>query len=287
MFGRKGFFGIVLFILLVLFASSILMYIFIKGSYYDVKIINVSTPITPITPPNPIINNVSSFTIANWNLQIFGQSKASNPLVLDFYDSKISKYDIIFVQEIRDVSGTAFPKLCSMLEGYKCNISMRDGRTDSKEQIGIIYREGYELLLLNELPDPNDVWERSPIMTVFNVSGLVFTIYNAHLKPDDVKSELTALYHAVNNGNIFGNIVVLGDFNAACNYYNTTDTVFDDWNWLITDNADTTVAKTDCAYDRIIVNNPMMDHVVTSIIDSAGINTTFSDHYLVAVEVKI
>lgn len=293
MFYRKGFFGIILFILIVLFASSILMYIFIKGSYYDVKIVNISptvspTPISPVsvnnTINNSIINTDYSFIIANWNLQIFGQSKANNPLVMSFYDGKISQYDIMFVQEIRDISGTAFPKLCALFEGYKCNVSMRDGRTDSKEQIGIIYRDNYQLISLIDLSDPNDVWERSPIKAVFNVSGFVFTAYNAHLKPEDVVNELNALYDVVENN---GNVVVLGDFNAACSYYDTVDSAFDDWTWLVTDDADTTVAKTGCAYDRIMVNNNMMEHITTSGVDNSGINITFSDHYIVYTEVLI
>jgi len=227
----------------------------------------------------------SSFTIANWNLQIFGQSKASEPEVMDFYDAKMSDYDIIFIQEIRDASGTAFPTLCQRMEGYECAVSQRDGRSSSKEQIGVIYKENYELIELVDLADPDDVWERSPTMVKFNVEGYEFTAYNAHLKPDDVDAELNAMEEAIINE---GNVIVLGDLNADCDYYNPLlDGAFDSWNWLIANSADTTVSQTDCAYDRIFVNDDMKLEIGESGVDKEGINKTFSDHYLVFTEVKI
>jgi hypothetical protein len=70
----------------------------------------------------------TSFKIASWNLQVFGESKASRPNLMARYASEIGEYDIIFVQEIRDSSGTAFPKLCSLLPGYDCKISSRAGQ---------------------------------------------------------------------------------------------------------------------------------------------------------------
>ena len=86
--------------------------------------------------------NQETLRIANWNLQIFGKEKASNNELLNFYADKISRNDIIFIQEIRDISGTAFPKLCSALIEYSCINSSRAGRSSSKEQVGIIYKKG-------------------------------------------------------------------------------------------------------------------------------------------------
>lgn len=236
---------------------------------------NVYTNID-LTPAN-------SFFVANWNLQIYGQTKAGKEEVLAFYDEKLSVYDIIFVQEIRDASGTAFPILCDRFEGYKCAISQRDGRSSSKEQIGVIYKDSYELIELVDLEDPDDVWERSPTKVSFNVGGYEFTAYNGHLKPDDVKAELHALEDVVE---LDGNVMLLGDFNADCNYYNPLfDNAFSDWDWIL--NEDTNVAKSNCAYDRIIVNDDMSKDIGMHGVDSEGITTTYSDHYIVYTEVKI
>ena len=80
-----------------------------------------------------------TFTVANWNLQIFGEKKANNTELMNIYASTISKFDIVFIQEIRDKSNTSFWKLCGMLPDYNCILSTREGRTSSKEQYGVIY----------------------------------------------------------------------------------------------------------------------------------------------------
>lgn len=55
------------------------------------------------------------------------------------------------------------------------------------------------------------------------------------------------------------NIVFLGDFNADCSYVKQSDWASirlrssDVFKWLIPDSADTTVGKSDCAYDRWVL----------------------------------
>lgn len=225
--------------------------------------------------PQPIPqDNSSTIKIANWNLQIFGDSKVD---LIPFYVSKIQTYDIIFIQEIRDADGSSFITLCNSLPGYSCEISSRAGRSSSKEQYGVIYKKTISLSLIDYNPDSLDRWERPPI----KVDALNFTIYNIHTKPDDVKNELSNLEEIVPKE--VGNILIIGDLNADCKYYNPEEEPeFDSWTWVIPDTADTTVGNTDCAYDRIISNNPLK-------IKSYGIDTTItseqSDHYLIWVEV--
>jgi hypothetical protein len=228
-------------------------------------------------------HNLSTFTVANWNLQIYGKTKAGKEHVLEFYDEMLSEYDIIFVQEIRDSSETAFPKLCAKFEGYDCIVSDREGRTSSKEQIGVIYKEYIDILGTELIADPDDVYERSPLRVDFNVSGYVFTAYNAHLKPSDVENEMQAFYGDVKTT---GNVMVLGDLNAGCSYYNEfKDDSFDDWWWSPI--VDSTVAGTDCAYDRIIANSDMMTEVIKTEVISDGIVKEYSDHYIIYAEVLI
>jgi exonuclease III len=230
---------------------------------------------------------METFTVASWNLQVFGQAKASEQPVMDFYKKKLSKYDIIFVQEIRDASNTSFNALCAMMPEYRCGISQRDGRTSSKEQIGLLFKDEYELLEFVYIADPDDVWERSPIMAKFNVSGYVFSVYNTHIKPDDAVNEIEMFFR--NAGNDEGNVMVTGDLNAGCDYYDPDKTTaFDGWFWLIGSGQDTTENQnTYCAYDRIIVNPSMIENIVMSGVDAEGINATYSDHYLVFAEVEI
>ncbi len=226
----------------------------------------------------------SSFKIANWNLQIFGVSKSSNSTLMAKYASEIGKYDIIFVQEIRDSSGAAFQKLCSLLPQYDCTVSSRAGQTSSKEQYGIIYRKGIHLLSVNDFnPQYQTEFQRPPVLAVFNITRYNLKIYNIHTDPDKVASELGRLESMVDSS---GDTMILGDLNADCSYYNPLkSTDFDSWFWAIKDNEDTTVASTDCAYDRIILNNNAESEFIGFGIDK-NVTSDISDHYLVWVEMK-
>jgi hypothetical protein len=224
---------------------------------------------------------IKSIKIASWNLQIFGIKKAGEVDVMNFYKQKLSPYDIIFIEEVRDSSGTAFKSLCLMFNGYNCNISERDGRSNSKEQIGVIYKDYINVVSLYNIPDPNDVYERSPTKIIINVSNIIYTFYVVHTKPDDVVNELRGLETFSNNDSY--NTIIIGDLNADCDYYNTKQTkLFKEWEWLIPDDADTTVSSNNCAYDRIIIKN--VSNILSYGIDSKGIYSMYSDHYIVFVE---
>ena len=224
--------------------------------------------------------------IANWNLQVFGTSKASNSDLMQTYTSIINDYDIIFIQEIRDKSGTAFTQLCSMLSNYSCVSSSRAGRSVSKEQYGVVYKHGINITSIRDFnPDSQDRWERPPVKIKFSINGYPLTAYNLHSKPSEVQEELEYLENAVMDS---GNVLILGDLNADCSYYNNEkETEFDSWNWLIKDDEDTTVAKSDCAYDRIILNADATEEYHDYGIYKKSITKDVSDHYLVWVEMKV
>ena len=246
----------------------------------------------PVLFPEPKISVVveedttPTITIASWNLQIFGKTKAANASLMNFYASVLDDYDILIVQEIREADGTAFEQLCAKLQNYTCAVSSRAGRSTSKEQYGVLYRtttsSGEPLKLLNFQdfnPDAQDRWERSPIAVSFDVGGYVVTLYTIHTKPEDVDNELEALEDLVDDT---GNVIVLGDLNADCTYYNhQTSSAFADWHWVLDDQEDTTVAKTDCAYDRILLNEDAFTEYVRQGIYSEGIDAKVSDHHLV------
>ena len=227
-----------------------------------------------------------TFKVANWNLQIFGDTKASKPELMNFYADKLDNYDIDFIQEIKDADGSAFVKLCSMMGGYECKISSRAGRSTSKEQYGIIYKKGISIVEFKDYnPDSQDRWERPPIEVTFNVDGYELTIYNIHTKPDDAPQEIASLEGIAKSS---GNVIVLGDLNADCSYYNpSVEHDFSSWNWIIKDSDDTTVSDTNCAYDRIIMDSDAYNEYQDSGIDMSGINKDLSDHYVVWVELKV
>lgn len=222
-----------------------------------------------------------TFTIANWNLQIFGDKKANDTAIVDYYTEKMSRYDIIFVQEIRDKDGSAFDELCNRLPDHECVLYSRAGRSFSKEQYGIIYLKKFDLEVYDYNPDPLDRWERPPIRATIKSGNYYIIAYNIHTKPDTATQEIYALEDLIENGGIDGNIIVLGDLNADCNYY---DEYYENafsraagWNWVITNSDDTTSGNSNCAYDRIIVNEDAEKDYVAYGIEK----TEHSDHYLV------
>ena len=238
------------------------------------------------TDPYPS-KDVKALTIATWNLQIFGVTKAANEELLQDYVSILDDFDIVFVQEIRDKSESAFQTLCARLPDYTCAVSARAGRSASKEQYGVLYRDvsletGKSIKLIklqDSTPDQQDRWERPPLAATFAVDGYVFTAYTIHIKPAAVQQELAALEALVPDK---GNILILGDFNADCSYYNAQqEQEFDTWHWIIRDTADTTVAQSSCTYDRILLNDDALEEYGKKGIVTAGITEVHSDHYLI------
>jgi len=246
---------------------------------------NITVPVMTSNVPQNLHIAANKVKIANWNLQIFGDSKASKPEIMNVYVNTLTNYDIAFVQEIRDSDGSSFSNLCSILTNYDSKISSRAGRSPSKEQYGIIYKKGIRAEMKDYNPDAQDRWERPPVEVLFDINGYQLRAYNIHTKPSDVKSELASLEKIVSTN---GNSIILGDLNADGNYYNTSaNPELDSWNWVIGDNEDTTSSATDYTYDRIIMNTDAYQEYSTSGVFKTGITKDISDHDPVWVEIKI
>lgn len=251
-----------------------------------VAVIVVAYALYISSQPAPNTSISSDIKIANWNLQIFGITKSSNPNLMSQYAGEIAKYDIVFIQEIRDSTNTSFSDLCRLLPDYKCDISSRAGRTQSKEQYGLIVKKNITILSFEDLnPDIADRWERPPIKVVFGLNNYSVTVFNIHIDPDNVSYELTQLEYVAKKEQ--GYVMVIGDLNADCDYYNPVDAPeFKDWAWIVKDTDDSTVGASNCAYDRIIINqNLKRDKYVTYGVDSS-ITSDLSDHRAIFLELK-
>lgn len=85
-----------------------------------------------------------------------------------------------------------------------------------------------------------------------------FALIGVHNSPSEAAKEIDALTIVIDD--IYThwdeeNILILGDLNADCSYFNNKQKEASvlrtpDYHWLIPDEADTTVSATDCAYDR-------------------------------------
>lgn len=250
--------------------------------------------------------NNEIITVASWNLQVYGDKKARNLTIINHYAEEISKYDIVFIQEIRDIDGSAFKELCEKLPDYNCVISSRAGRSSSKEQYGIVFLKKFNISVIDYNPDPLDRWERPPIEATINYyyskysavnnsnySALIkefnFTAYIIHTRPDSVEKELYQLEHLINNkigkreGSESDKIMIIGDLNADCGFYDEKNKDFKDWFWVIGDDEDTTSGKSICAYDRIILNKPFIKNYLNHGIEK----TSYSDHYLIWIAISL
>ena len=217
------------------------------------------------TPPSG-----DTIKIASFNIQVFGKTKAGKAEVMQILATTISKFDIVAIQEIRDKSGTAIQKLETAVDAlgtdYAVIIGPRLGRTSSKEQYAYIYRtDRIEPVTSYTYDDSvNDSFHREPFIAHFKAKSGDFdwVMVSIHTDPDEATEEINALPIAISDAVSRldePDVIVLGDFNADCTYFDETTlpAIFPEPQYmsLIPNDADTTVKGTVCTYDRIIITN--------------------------------
>jgi endonuclease/exonuclease/phosphatase family metal-dependent hydrolase len=214
-----------------------------------------------------------SITVASFNLQIFGETKAAKPEVMRTLARIISRYDIVAVQEIRDKSDAALQKLEAMVDDlgtdYSVVVSRRLGRTSSKEQYAYFYRtDTVELLGTPYVyPEPagTDPFQREPFIAYFKAQQGNFDVVliNLHTEPKNTPEEILALSQVLEQARSTylyeKDFIILGDLNADCNYYRDQVNPLPGTAWLIPTGTDTTVKRTKCTYDRIIMTDPCQE----------------------------
>ena len=259
------------------------------------------------TPPqfDELDETPGELRVSAFNVQVFGLSKMDKPEVVTALLQIITRFDLVMIQEIRDISETAIQVLLNRLNTYSPTpyalfLSERSGRTSSKEQIAFLYRED-KLRLVDgaRIPDPMDLFERPPVWVEFEYieNQAALHILGAHLDPDHVPTEIEALYNDFVRYHVDAtddeSVMVMGDFNAGCRYLNqdalASATLFqtDNLHSLITHDTDTTTTSTHCPYDRILVGGALMEHVLESgvykydqVLGLTGeLTRSVSDHY--------
>ncbi|XP_076596510.1 deoxyribonuclease-1-like isoform X1 [Chaetodon auriga] len=257
--------------------------------------------------------------IASFNVQRFGLTKVSNPDVMSTLVKIVSRYDIIVILEVVDVSGNSVKLLLKELNSvntthhYALQLSSRLGRNRYKEQFLFLYRDDvvdlidcyqYEDNQVNDV----DAFAREPYILHFKPRNTVLkdvVLIPVHTTPWDSQKELDELYDVflvVKDKWKTDNIMILGDFNADGAYVTHKDMkeirIRSDKNfhWLIGDDVDTT-AKTsnEHTYDRIVVyGEDMLAAIVPNSAKPFNFQQEFnmseekalrvSDHYPVEVE---
>ena len=224
-----------------------------------------------------------SITIASWNLKNIGQSKFNDPARIDVIIDVLKKYDIIAIQEVKDIS-LQLPQLlvAKMNEdgsNYSVVASKRVGR-NVFEQYLFIYNDD----IIDVIPstegygiEPNDEFAREPFYTMFRSGNFDCYLMTIHTDPDDVDIEIPALGEAYldlqYNTSNENDIILLGDFNGkapgvAAGSYITMDAIAQIPNIIFTINEETNT-RGGKAYDNIIFQN----NYTTEYSNLSGVNT--------------
>jgi endonuclease/exonuclease/phosphatase family metal-dependent hydrolase len=94
-----------------------------------------------------------------------------------------------------------------------------------------------------------------------------FILLNNHLQPGAVDNEIRVLPHVADYYRELWNdpdVMIVGDLNADGNYFDETllDSIFpeSEYNIIITDDYDTTLAQSENTYDRFIISSTVAAH---------------------------
>ena len=261
------------------------------------------------------LNRSEVARIATFNIKVFGETKMGKPAVIDVLVDTVLNYDLVAVQEIKDMDQTVPYDFLDALNNksfstWNMVLSPRSGLQDddqsSQEQYAFYYntsvfRSMGNGTLHNDSID--DSFQREPFIAQFELldsngtsTGFDLSLITIHTKPGAALSEINALPHVVdtyleNNPNE-SEIVILGDFNAACSYVSSNELsnsplAHSNYTWLIENNVDTTVSDSYCAYDRIVTNGDLDGRLVgTWGVDTSFSDSDVSDHYPVWFDIK-
>ncbi len=169
--------------------------------------------------------------IASYNIQDFGNTKASKSYVMHTLADIIRQFDIVAVQEISTQNEYLIPNFLKLINQsgrkYDHVIGRRLGNTTSKEQYAFLFdtqRVQVDHQSVYTIGDPDNLLHREPLVATFRSrevdpdQAFTFTLVTAHTDPDVVAEEIDALaevYRVVRRSSLGeDDIILLGDFNA-------------------------------------------------------------------------
>jgi len=207
--------------------------------YSSPPLVNSAPPVigppAAAQPPIPIAGR-PSLKIASYNIQVFGESKAAKPQVMQALAHLVRMFDVIAIQEIRTQNDYFIDNFLRTyvnqpgLPPYDRRVGRRLGRTNSTEQYAFLYNTATVEVnpqVVFTMEDPNDLLHREPMVAMFRAKqappeqAFTFILMNVHTDPDEAKQELDALaqaYTAVQRmpigGGVEDDVILLGDLNT-------------------------------------------------------------------------
>lgn len=188
-------------------------------------------PVAAAAPPTPMFGG-PAIRIASFNIQVFGDAKASKPYIMATLAAIIQNFHVVAIQEIRtqdDYFLDNFLRTYVNANGrvYDKVVGPRLGRSNSKEQYAFLYDTAaieVNRRSIFTVNDPDDLLHREPLVAMFRVRGppaeqaFTFVLVNIHTDPDETTPELNALaqvYQSVRRASGGeDDIILLGDLNV-------------------------------------------------------------------------
>lgn len=176
------------------------------------------------------VANGQTIRIASFNIQVFGNTKASKPYVMKALADIVNQFDVVAIQEIRSQNEYLIPNFVQLVNqsGRRFDhvIGPREGRTNVKEQYVFLFdtqKIEVDHQSVYSVSDPDDLLHRPPLVATFRTrvdpdEAFTFTLVNMHTDPDLVREEMDVLaevYKVVRRSSRGeDDIILLGDFNV-------------------------------------------------------------------------
>lgn len=194
-----------------------------------------------------------------------------------WYASLFSAADIVALQELRgDADGLRRSLRRAAPANHTVVLSEELGRTEyyTERYAFVVNTSSIQVGTSRIVVSVNESVNRPPLALRFSHENASFTAYDVHTDPETAEEEIPRVATAV-SGAADNRSVVLGDFNADCDYYDPRPTVRG-LHWVVGADADTTTSRTDCAYDRVLVDDAAQSvHRTSSVVD---VPRWLSDH---------
>lgn len=251
--------------------ACLTVFIFAAGCTISVGDSGFAISFCEPAPPHAPPAGTGTVRTGAFTIRVFGETKAAKPEVTEMLARIIRTYDIVAVQEIRDMSGTALPALVDAVNAdgsrYACLESPMPWRTSSKEQYAYLYDTRTTEPAGNAItyPEPETNPTRSTGSPPSCRSGFLNGTFDAvliviHIDPDEATEEIDALADVVAFGRTTypaeEDFIIMGDLNADGSYVDedrASTLRHEDSMRLIGNDPDTTTKATEYTYDRIVI----------------------------------
>lgn len=219
-------------------------------------------------PPAP-----STVRIASYNIQSFGPSKMNRPATFTTLARIGSMFDAMAIQEVGSNGGSASEETAeAVMRGFVGRMNELSGGDlfgcVCAGQFAVVYRKDrFSLVGSAEYSGP-EVFAYKPLIAYFKTIGapLDFVLVTAHLRPSLAAAEIKSLSRVISEASILyaeSDVICAGDFNADGSYYDEgtaaypADFAYPAYITVVPNDADTTVAAGDFAYDRMELTSTM------------------------------